>query len=201
MYDHLRGEVTDSQPARVVVHVAGIGYEVKVPTSTSAKLRPGDSATLYLLLHVVDGQPQLLGFSSKSERELGRKLLGVQGVGPSMCLALSSTLSPGEISRAILDGDAGTLKKVKGVGAKTAERLCLELRDAIAKLGFVEAAEVAPSAGAPEEPTDPVKQDAVAGLLTLGFTEKEAHKKVSAAAKASPDAGTEDLITLVLRSS
>jgi Holliday junction DNA helicase RuvA len=201
MYDHFAGEIVEVHPARVVLRAGGVGYELKVPTSTSASLRVGGQATLHTILHVVDGVPLLLGFAKQAERELARRLLGVQGVGPSMCLALLSTMSPHEIGRAVTGGDAAALKRVKGVGAKTAERLCLELREVVAKLGYLGAAGDAGSTDVEPVVLIPARQDAVAALLTLGFTEKEARKKVEAAAEAAPEASTEDLIRSVLRQS
>ena len=203
MYDHFEGEVADSTPARIVLRVAGIGYELKVPTSTSARLRAGESARLFTILHVVDGQPTLLGFHTRAERELARRLLGVNGVGPSMCLMILSTMSPQQVGRAVLDGDAAQLKRVKGVGAKTAERLCLELRDIVQKLGFAEAAGDGGtgSVGAEVVLEPRARRDAISGLLTLGYTEKEARKKVEAIAKDAPEAETEEIIRRVLQTS
>lgn len=203
MYDHFVGEVVDARPTLVVLRAGGVGYEIKVPTSTSSALTGSGTTTLYTILHVVDGTPQILGFATRAERELARRLLGVQGVGPSMCLALLSTLSPNDIARAVVAGDAAALKRVKGVGAKTAERLCLELREVLAKLGFLEPGTDQASSTSATEPTVliPARQDAVAGLLTLGFTEKDARKKVETAAESNPEAPTEELIRLVLRQS
>ncbi len=192
MYDHLSGEVHRVQPARVVLLVAGIGYELEVPTGTSSALSVGQHARLYTILHVVDGVPTLLGFHERSERDLARRLLSVSGIGKAMSLAILSTYSPGEVAGAILRGDHPAMQRVKGIGAKTAERLCLELRDAIAKLDLTTTESVAPTL--PDS-----AEDAIAGLVTLGYSEKEARKKVGSAWQRLPDAPTEDLIKSVLR--
>ena len=197
MYDHFVGEVTESSGARVVLRCAGVGYELKVAVSTSAGLRVGEQAMLHTILHVVDGNPSLLGFKSTRERELARRLMTVTGVGPSIALAMLSTYRPQEIATAILSDDPATLQKVKGVGAKTAERLCLELRDHIAKLDFTDGTTAAPTAtkGADNE----AATDAIAALVTLGYTDKDARKRVEQAAAADGDASTEQLIKAVLR--
>jgi Holliday junction DNA helicase RuvA len=146
---------------------------------------------VFTILHVVDGTPSLLGFASRGERELARKLLGVSGVGPSIALALLSVLAPAELARAIARGDTAALRSVKGVGQKTAERLCLELRDAMAKLdlGPVEAG------GRPAH--DQANDDAIAALVTLGYSEKDARDKLDKARRGRDAAGAADVEGLV----
>jgi len=192
MYDHLVGEVVEAHGTRAVLRCAGIGYELKVPLRTSATLAEQREARLFTILHVVDGAPTLLGFATRGERDLARRILTVSGVGPAIALALLSTYEPGAIAGMILGGEAKALQRVKGVGAKTAERLCLELRDHVGKLGF--AAEAAPTAT-----RSPAQDDAIAALVTLGFAEREARAKVEKAAERDAAAGTEDLIRAVLR--
>ncbi len=195
MYDHILGECTDKLPARVVLRAGGIGYELKVPVNTSAQLKLGETAQLFTILHVVDGTPTLLGFKTPRDRELARRLMTVSGVGPTMALAILSTYAPAQIGKAIVEGDAPTLKRVKGVGAKTAERLCLELRDAITKLDL----------GLEEAPSeDPVLipaglEDAIQALVMLGYSEKDARTRTEKVAKSSPDLATDELIRGVLR--
>lgn len=192
MYDHLLGEVIALQPARVVLRAGGVGYEVDVPTSTSATLDIGQQVKLFTILNVIDGNPSLLGFAQRTERELARALLTVNGVGKAMTLAILSTYAPGEVARAILDGNHQAMRRVKGIGPKIAERLCLELRDRVAKLdlaGDVKAIELMPQSG----------EDAVAALVTLGYSEKEARAKVGKALTSGDGASTEALIKGVLR--
>ena len=192
MYDHLVGEVIEKQPARVVLRVNGVGYEVKVSITTSSSLAAGGRATLWTILHVVDGFPTLLGFGQRGERELGKKLLSVAGVGPAICLAILSMYSPGQIVAALENGDHALLKRVKGVGTKTAERLCLELRD---HLGEVDIGEQKPRATLLPRS----QEDALLALVTLGYAEKEAREKLGKASAVAPGAATEDLIKAVLR--
>jgi len=193
VYDHLVGEVTDKHAARVVLRAGGVGYEVDVPTSTASGLQVGQTAKLFTVLHVLDGTPSLIGFAERSERDLARRLLSVSGVGKAMSLAILSTYPPAEFAAAVLRDDHVALKQVKGVGAKTAERLCLELRDHVDKLdlGVVQtpAAELIPASA----------EDAIAALITLGYSPKEARDKVSKACRLAPEAVTEDLIKAVLR--
>ncbi|MCA8955642.1 MAG: Holliday junction branch migration protein RuvA [Planctomycetes bacterium] len=194
MYDHILGEVTEARPARVVLRAAGVGYELQVPTGVSSALAAGTSACLFTILNVTDGHPTLLGFTHRSDRELARMLLSVSGVGPAMCLALLSAFPAEHLVQALATGNHGTLKQVKGVGTKTAERLCLELRDKVAKLDV---------GGIPVGPATvlmpPSSEDAVAALITLGVSEKDARKKVLGHHQHNPEATTEELIKAVLR--
>ena len=193
MYDHLRGEIIQVHPTRVVLRAAGAGYELKVPVTTSAELTPGQEALLYTILHVVDGQPTLLAFRDRFERDLASKMMSVSGVGPSTSLAILSMYSAQMVVEALRTGNHQLLQRAKGIGAKTAERLCLELKDHAQKLDI----------GTVEQPAmipQQANEDAVAALMTLGYSEKDARKKVQKRCEADPQATTEELIKQVLQS-
>jgi len=194
MYDHLLGDVVDKSASRAVVRCGGVGYELRISLSSATELKVGATCQVFTILHVVDGTPSLLGFASRAERELAKKLLSVSGVGPTLALALLSVFAPHDLALAIARGDTAALKAVKGVGQKTAERLCLELRDAMAKIDL-------PAAGERPLPSR-TNDDAIAALVTLGYSEKDARDKVekvrrSAAAPAAGD--IEGLIKAVLQ--
>jgi Holliday junction DNA helicase RuvA len=196
VYDHLQGEVVDKQTSRAVVRCGGVGYELRISLSSATELRVGTEQVVYTILHVVDGTPSLLGFATRAEREIARKLLAVGGVGPSIALALLSVFEPADLAHAIAHGDVAALKSVKGVGQKTAERLCLELRDAMAKLDLA-----ATATGARPLPSQ-TADDAIAALVTLGYSEKDARDKVDRvrrAADAPPAGDTEALVKAVLQ--
>lgn len=191
MYDHLFGEVVEKTTARAVLRCGGVGYECRISLSTATALVVGSPQLLFTMLHVVDGTPSLLGFATRAERELGKKVMSVSGVGPSIALALLSVYAPRELADLITQGNALALRRVKGVGQKTSERLCLELRDALQKLDL--GAE-APGRIRPTQAAD----DAIAALVTLGFTEKDARDKVERA-RAAGAAETEALVRAVLQ--
>ncbi len=196
MYDHFEGLVVRASGTAVVLRVAGIGYELLVPINVAASLRDGQSTTLFTILHVTDGVPLLLGFARRVDRDLARRVLSVSGVGPKLALALLSTYDPATFARHVRSDDVAALKRVRGVGAKTAERICLELRD---KLDELDVGEL-PAISAPRAALLPAPaEDAIAALVTLGFPEKEARQKVERASQASPAAPTEVLIKTVLR--
>jgi Holliday junction DNA helicase RuvA len=192
MYDHLSGELVERGPGRIVLRAGGIGFEVRVPLGTLEQTPPGSPATLHTILHVVDGMPTLLGFATRAERELARKLMSVSGVGPALTLAMLSTCPPSDLQQAIVTGDLALLKSIKGIGNKTAERLCLELRDQVSRLppGVATGAAVPPPQGI---------EDAVAALVTLGYGGKEAREGVRRARDRSPQATPEQLVKAVLR--
>ncbi|MBK8097649.1 MAG: Holliday junction branch migration protein RuvA [Planctomycetes bacterium] len=193
MYDHIVGEVIEKSAARAVLRAAGVGYDLRVSLTTAAALRPGESRQLFTILHVVDGTPTLLGFATRAERELARRILGVSGVGPTTALSILSVYSPAEVVAAITRSDHAAMKRVKGVGQKTAERLCLELRDVLPKLDLGEAA--GKTVVLPTQSAD----DAVAALLTLGYSEKEARDKVLKVRERLAEASTEELVKAVLQ--
>lgn len=189
MYDHLLGDVVDKSASRAVVRCGGVGYELRISLSSATELKVGATCQVFTILHVVDGTPSLLGFASRAERELAKKLLSVSGVGPTLALALLSVFAPHDLALAIARGDTAALKAVKGVGQKTAERLCLELRDAMAKLDL-------PTAGERPLPTQ-TSDDAIAALVTLGYSEKDARDKVEKVRRSATAPGAGDIEGLI----
>ncbi len=197
MYDHLIGTIVEKSASRAVVRCAGVGYECRVSLHTAGQLHVGTEQQLFTLLHVVDGTPSLLAFSSRAERELARRVLGVGGVGPTIALALLSVFAPHDLASAIADDDSTALRRVKGIGQKTAERICLELRDVMQKLQLDFAADAAPADRRPQPAR--TAEDAVAALVTLGYSEKDARDKVEKVRRAGGPADTEALVKAVLR--
>lgn len=194
MYDHLLGEVVEKHASRAVVRCGGVGYELRIGLESAVALQVGSTCQVFTILHVVDGTPSLLGFATRAERELAKKLLGVSGVGPSIALALLSVFAPPDLAHAIARGDTAALKAVKGVGQKTAERLCLELREAMQKLDLQPAGD----RPLPGQSAD----DAIAALVTLGYSEKDAREKVDRVrrrADAPKGGDTESLVKAVLQ--
>lgn len=195
MYDHLIGPIVEKHASRAVVRCGGVGYECRISLHTAGELQVGKEQQLFTLLHVVDSVPSLLAFSTRAERELARKVLSVSGVGPTIALALLSVYSPHELAAAIAAGDSAALRRVKGVGQKTSERICLELRDVIHKLQLDVEAGAAPTRPLPTQTAD----DAIAALVTLGYGEKDARDKVDKARRSVVGDDTEALVKAVLQ--
>ena len=194
MYHHLSGKLMHKSPASVVVDVAGVGYGLTVPLSTYEKLpTEGEQVRLLTHLHVRDDVMRLFGFATSEERELFRMLIGVSGIGPMLALAVLSGMSVDTIKQAVAAGDATLLKTIRGVGAKTAERMVLELRDPIGRLG-VPIGAPGVSAG------DRTALDAVAALVSLGYSRTKAEEAVALARKkCGADTTVEELVREALK--
>jgi holliday junction DNA helicase RuvA len=176
----LRGVVEEKGPDWAIVSVGGIGLLAAVPTTAADALVVGTRASFYTHLHVREDALTLFGFASREDLVLFEQLISVSGVGPRVALGLLSTLDYGELTLAIAGGRPDVLRKVPGIGQKTAERLVLELRDKIAP----------PAAGSDAATPESIsaKQadaDVVAALMGLGYSQAEA----SEAAQRLPHGG------------
>lgn len=192
MIAYLRGALLDRGAESVVIEVGGVGYLI-MPTAAGFRSLPalGSEARLHIFTHASqDGPNQLFGFASADERRLFETLLSVQGVGPRVALAILSGIAVADLVRAISGSDLGRLTQIKGVGRKTAERLCVELRDKIGIVGagWGEGLALAP---APAVPTAPPGRlgEVYAALIALGFrpAEFETALKTLDATQSVPD--------------
>ena len=194
MISYIRGILAEKSPTRAVIEAAGVGYELLIPVSTYERLpREGGEAKLLAYHCVREDDEQLFGFATSNERELFAKLTGVSGVGPKIALAILSGASVGELALAIASRDAKRLAAVKGVGKKTAEKICVELKDKVDALAF------AAHGGGPA--ASPVVADAVAALRALGFGDETSAKMVTDILARNPSADSvERVIKLALAS-
>lgn len=169
MIARLRGELLHRTAEALVVDVGGVGYEVHFPEAHHHRLpRLGEEVVLQIHMVVREDAISLYGFLDPTEKQLFLLLMGVSGVGPKLARNVLSAATPAEISRAIVAGDVGRLKQLPGVGKKTAERLCLELKEKVdfIPLGSMPAAAVAT---APELFADQPSRDALSALMNLGY--------------------------------
>ena len=189
MIASVRGSVLVRRPGEVVIEAAGVGYRLAVSTQTlRAVPATGKEAVLHSHLVLRDDGIQLYGFATKAERELFLMLIGVQGVGPKVALAVLSGGSPRELLNAIATGDSARFQAVPGIGKRTADRVIVELREKVA--GRVEDEIVVTRA-----PRDDPRALAREGLLGLGFAPNEADELLDKADGES----AEDLIAGALR--
>ena len=197
MIAYVRGVLTEKEPTRVVVEAAGVGYEVLIPLSTFDRLPKAGGEVKLLTFHCVREDDEILfGFATPAEKELFVKLTAVSGVGPKIALSILSGGSVGELALAIASGNAKRISSIKGVGKKTAEKICLELQD---KVNAIEALSAAQRAGAGKEAAAPVLRDAILALSALGFSEETANKMVGDVVAKHPEAkDTETLVRLAL---
>ena len=188
MIASVRGEVTVRRPDHVVVECSGVGYRLAVSAHTlRAVPAAGEETLLHTHLVVRDDGMQLYGFASEDERELFLMLVGVQGVGPKVALAVLSGGSPRELTNAIAAGDSARFQAAPGIGKRTAERIIVELREKVAGEAVADAVQITRS----DDPRTLARE----GLLGLGFAPAEADQLLDSAAGETP----EDLIASALK--
>jgi holliday junction DNA helicase RuvA len=187
----LFGKVADKKPSRLIVDVSGVGYDVQVPLSTFyVSPDVGGEMALRIHTHVREDQLALYGFATELELTMFEKLIAVSGIGPKLALSVLSGIEPRDLAGAIMRNDLARLTAIPGVGKKTAERMCVELRDRLPK--SIEA-----SPGAPE---DSLREDLVSALGNLGYHRQAIEKvldKMLASAKAP--ARFEDVLRTALK--
>jgi len=200
MIGRLRGEVVEKRASYLLLVVNGVGYELETPLSTFFGLpETGRPVTLYTHLAVREDAHVLYGFASESERALFRSLLKVSGVGAKMALAILSGMNAEVFARCVESEDVGALVRLPGIGRKTAERLIVEMRDRLSKLGDQLSGAAGPGRGGDvERRPRSVKSDAVAALVALGYKPQEAERMVKAVASEEMD--SEALIRAALQS-
>lgn len=184
MYDYLSGRLAVRKPSYAVVDVGGVGYRVEIPLSTFEKLPRDGPVKLFTYLKVAEDDLRLFGFATEREREIFLKLIeGVQQLGPSKAIAILSSVSPEQLSRAIDEGDVAFLKGIRGIGEKIANRLVVELKGKL------------PAAAGKDGGESSLMKDAVGALVALGYDHRQAEDAVRRAQRdASPGAPVEELI-------
>ena len=193
MIARLAGTLLEKTPNRLVVDVAGVGYDVQVPLSTFYGIGdPGARVQLRVHTHVREDVIALYGFATALEQDLFERLISISGIGPKLALAVLSGIDTTELVRAIRTEDVARLTKIPGIGKKTAERIGLELKDRLPH-GAAGAAEPATRGG------DVRRDDLLSALMNLGYQRSAAEKSIDAALKKSPDAAFEDLLRNILR--
>ena len=196
MIAQLRGRILDKHPNRIVVDVAGVGYEVFVPLSTFYGLGdPGTDVVLRIHTHVREDLLALYGFATLLEQELFERLIGIGGIGPKLALSVLSGIEPLELIRAIERGDVARLTAIPCVGKKTSERIVLEMKD---RLPRPQVATVIADDGAGADRLG-VRDDVLSALVNLGYHRPLAERAVASAVKRSPDASFEATLKQALR--
>jgi Holliday junction DNA helicase RuvA len=191
MFDFVEGKIADKNPAFAVIDCHGVGYHLPISLNTFSRIP--DSGIVKLFTHfVVREDAQLLyGFADREERQLFRLLISVNGVGSATALMILSALPPTELSGIIASGNDVALRAIKGVGPKTAQRIIIELKDKVGKVGI--AAELFPSA------QNKSREEALSALVTLGFNKLAVEKFLDKQMKENSSALVEDLIRLGLK--
>lgn len=192
MYAYLQGKFTLKNPAQVYVDVNGVGYEVNISLNTYTHIQHLNEGKLYTFLQVKEDGHVLFGFFERDEKEMFLQLLSVSGVGAATARMMLSHLKPGEIAKAIVQGNVKLLESIKGIGKKSAERLVLELKDKVGKA--VTGQDLAPAWG------NSLQQDALNALVALGISKPMAETSIQKTLKAEPGINNlEELIKKALK--
>ena len=196
MIARLTGTIAEIEANTVILDVHGVGYKVVVPVTTLSEINAGAQATLQIHMHVREDEISLFGFSTTEQKKAFELLIGVSGIGPKVALSILSSLDVGALAEAIAAGDTKTLTRVPGLGAKTAQRLVLELKERMAAMAWERRASLMAS-GARKLPDEEYLQDVVDGLVGLGYNRGEARR---AAERAMSDMADKSNTAAALRS-
>ena len=194
----LTGKIVKKSMSAVVLSCGGVGYYAQCPASVAGALPGvGKEATLYTVMSVTENDVSLYGFATEEQQACFEMLTAVSGVGPKVGLAILSVMEPQRVALAISAGDHKAFKAASGVGPKLAQRIVLELKDKVAK-GFVDGISLEDVAGAASvEPATQSASQAIAALVSLGYSQSEAALAVS---KIDGTLPVEEIIKLALRS-
>lgn len=167
MIAFVRGKFIHKSPALVIVDVNGVGYELQISINTYSNISNADSGQLLTYLHITENAQTLFGFFDQGEKDLFLQLIAVSGVGATTARMMLSGLKPAEIIRAIVQGNTKQLEGIKGIGRKTAERIIVDLKDKLGKMGL-QSNEI----GTLQRNT--IEQDALNALMSLGIAKNTA---------------------------
>jgi holliday junction DNA helicase RuvA len=189
----LSGTLLEKSVQRLIIDVGGVGYDVQVPLSTFyAAGEPGGRITLRIHTHVREDAIQLFGFVTVLELELFLKLIGVNGIGPKVGLAILSGIESAELVRAIRQSDLARLTKIPGVGRKTAERLILELKDRLPQTADSDLTRMT-------APSDDLRDDLLSALGNLGYQAASAERAIDKALAGVSDRAFEPVLRSALK--
>ena len=192
MITQLQGKLVEKNPTHVVIDCHGVGYFVNISLNTYSALPEGEAIKLYTYLQIKEDAHTLYGFLTKAEREVFVLLLSVSGVGASTARTMLSSLTAAHVRSAIINGDVATIQAVKGIGAKTAQRVVLDLKDKMLKLQDFEEVSI--------NTLNTNKEEALAALEVLGFVRKQAEKVVDSIIKSnSEEFSVEEIIKQALK--
>lgn len=191
MIAHIQGILVEKNPTEVVIDCNGVGYQINISLHTYSLLPETNIVKLYTYLLIKEDAHTLYGFVQKSEREIFKLLISVSGVGASIARTMLSSVEPKIIIQAIANGDVNTMQKVKGIGAKTAQRIILDLKEKVLKIYDVTEVSAIPY--------NTNKDEALSAMEVLGFNKKMAEKVIDQLLVSNPTETVENLIKQALK--
>lgn len=193
MIHHLSGRLIEKSPTHAIVECGGVGYFLHISLHTFSQIPDRENCTLFAHQVIRDDAHMLFGFYDKEEREVFLQLISVSGVGATTGRMILSSLSPTEVQHAILDGDVGLIQKIKGIGAKTAQRIIVDLQDKIGKTQTADREKLVVGGNS-------ARSEALTALSSLGFDKKKTETTVDRILKqAEKELAVEDLIKSALK--
>lgn len=192
MFHHIKGKLTEINPTYAVVECNGIGYFLNISLHTYSQLKDSELAFFFTQLIVREDAHTLYGFATQLEKEVFKLLISVSGIGPNTARTMLSSMSTEEIQQAIASDNVAAIQSIKGIGAKTAQKVIIELKDKILKTYTLENISTAPI-------DNTIKSEALAALEVLGYLKKPAEKVLTTILKQHPEVTVEKLIKLALK--
>ena len=197
MITYIRGILDELTPTQAILEAHGVGYLLNISLNTYTALQGKSEARLFVYESIREDAWTLFGFATKQERELFLMLISVSGVGGNTARTMLSSFTAPELAGLIMEGNERMLKTVKGLGAKTAQRIIVELRDKVISLGIESVS--APGDGTPSIPNSEIYNEACEALKMLGFPPAPVAKTVKAILKDEPTAPVEKVIKMALK--
>jgi Holliday junction DNA helicase RuvA len=191
MITHIQGKLTEKKPTHVVIDCNGVGYMLNISLHTYSQIPDIENLKLFTHLQVKEDSHTLFGFSSIAEREIFRLLLSVSGIGASIARTMLSSLTPKQVREGIANSDVALIQSIKGIGAKTAQRVIIDLKDKIIKIYDIDEVSVSKD--------NTSKNEALSALEVLGFVKKQAERVVDKIMITHPDANVETIIKQALK--
>ncbi len=191
MFEYIIGKITEITPAYVIVEAGNVGYFVNISLQTHAILNNKEQSKIYIHQIIREDTNALFGFADKSEREIFRLLISVSGIGANTARVMLSSLSASEVKQAIRTDDVPAFQRIKGIGAKTAQRVIIDLKDKINKAEIEDSSGIAFSSTIPEE--------ALSALSMLGFPKTKAEKAVKKIYSTNSNISVEELVKNALK--
>ena len=191
MYEFIEGEFVEKSPAHLIVQAGHLGYYIHISVFTYSQVGQQTSGRIYLHYVVREDAQIFYGFGGREEREIFRMLISVSGVGANTARLIHSSLSPDEITHAILSGNVSVLQGIKGIGAKSAQRIIVDLKDKVGKGAGIE--ELFTS----KDNTS--REEALSALVALGFPKKTVEKILTRILSEQPDLSSEEVVKAALK--
>jgi holliday junction DNA helicase RuvA len=192
MYEYISGNITELTPTHLVIENGGTGFFVNISLNTYSDLSGRQASRIFLHQVIREDAHLLFGFSDRDERDLFRLLITVSGIGANTARVMLSSLSPGEIIKAISVGNVDVLKGVKGIGLKSAQRIILDLKDKLGKLS--ENGDAFATA-----PDNTIKEESLSALIMLGFPKNAVEKVINQLSSEGELASVEDMVKKALK--